>query len=279
MFVDSFSAPTQLHLTQLHRALWLGKELPRREGDHYPLWWYNPQYRDWLTRHYGDARYHHEGVVIGGECHMDALEALAERNPRALDVGNIALQFRERHEFHRSSVFADGVISVALFDPDGVYRYWLSRQWSCDVPLIVIMLNPSTADAYANDPTVARIEKLARRSGYGGYIVLNLAAYRATKPAELKHVEDPVGPYNVSVLRQTLSGVIRRWRMPPDTLIAWGADANKFPLLKQRVRPTIRACAARGAVLQLATCKDGTTPRHPLYLKGPHTLNPLTRIP
>ena len=59
-----------------------------------------------------------------------------------------------------------------------------------------IGLNPSTADETVNDPTVTRCMGYARRWGYSGMIMLNLFAYRATDPQEMKRQADPVGPAN-----------------------------------------------------------------------------------
>jgi hypothetical protein len=47
------------------------------------------------------------------------------------------------------------VIQSAVISDDGVYRYQLTRTWDPESPeLAWIMLNPSTADALADDPTV-----------------------------------------------------------------------------------------------------------------------------
>ena len=58
------------------------------------------------------------------------------------------------------------------------------------------MLNPSTADARNNDPTIRRCMSLAQGWGYGSLAVVNLFAFRATRPDVLKQAADPVGPRN-----------------------------------------------------------------------------------
>ena len=57
-------------------------------------------------------------------------------------------------------------------------------------------LNPSTADEIKDDPTSRKCMRFAQSWGYGGIILANLFAYRATDPRELKGVSDPVGPEN-----------------------------------------------------------------------------------
>ncbi len=48
-----------------------------------------------------------------------------------------------------------------------------------------IMLNPSTADEMKDDRTISRCIAFAKLWGYGGIMVGNLFAYRATKPEDL----------------------------------------------------------------------------------------------
>lgn len=89
--------------------------------------------------------------------------------------------------------------SDAVISDDGLYRYLLERHWddttsSCTF----VMLNPSTADALVDDPTIRRCVGFAKSFGCGSLRVVNLYAYRATKPAELWTVDDPVGPANGS---------------------------------------------------------------------------------
>jgi hypothetical protein len=89
--------------------------------------------------------------------------------------------------------------------PCGKYRYRIERQinkYANFNPSIInfIMLNPSTADASHNDPTLARVEQFARSFGYDKLVVTNLFALRATNPAQLRTEDDPVGPGNESHL-------------------------------------------------------------------------------
>lgn len=75
---------------------------------------------------------------------------------------------------------------TAEFSPDRKYRYYLTITWDWRRPKInFLMLNPSTADEYVNDPTVERCERRARMWGYGGVIITNIFALRSTDPKEL----------------------------------------------------------------------------------------------
>lgn len=83
--------------------------------------------------------------------------------------------------------------SGADFSPCQRYRYKLWRKWGNGDLVNFLMLNPSTADAVQNDPTVERCERRARQLGFDGLIVTNLFAFRATDPRTLKAAPDPIG--------------------------------------------------------------------------------------
>lgn len=89
----------------------------------------------------------------------------------------------------------------AVISDCGLYRYWLSRELRNTgeiKPVVFIMLNPSTADANNDDPTIRRCIDYARRWGGSHLIVVNLFAFRATQPALLfdEKTIDPVGQLN-----------------------------------------------------------------------------------
>ena len=73
----------------------------------------------------------------------------------------------------------------------GTYRWSLQRSWHGGAPgtgtiLPWIMLNPSTADATVDDPTLKRIIAFSWRWGFDGLLVVNLFPYRSSKPTELR---------------------------------------------------------------------------------------------
>jgi len=71
----------------------------------------------------------------------------------------------------------------AALDPTGLYRYLLWREWDGNAPRVVfVMLNPSRADANTDDPRLRRCLGFARSWGCGAIEVVNLFAYRASRP-------------------------------------------------------------------------------------------------
>lgn len=143
----------------------------------------------------------------------------------------------------------------------GKYRYWLTRDWADPGErqrLPWVMLNPSTADANIDDPTIRRCMKFAEREGYTGIIVYNLFALRSTDPTKLLQVEDPVGPLNLQYLSLVGDSTAL-------AIAAWGALS---PKLKAQARVQVGILAKRPAPLRaLGLTKDGS-PRHPLYVRG-----------
>src|SRR5689334_19453129 len=110
----------------------------------------------------------------------------------------------------------------AVISACGRYRYVLTRQVGPGSRRATfVMLNPSTADATNDDPTIRRCIGFAREWGCGRLVVLNLFAFRATDPADLKRAIDPVGPENRDWFERTL-------RPPHDgpLVCAWGVHGT-----------------------------------------------------
>lgn len=142
---------------------------------------------------------------------------------------------------------------------DGDYRYWLTRTWDAAAePMTWIMLNPSTADAETDDPTIRRCIGFAKAWGFGSFRVVNLFALRSTDPAALRSHPDPIGPKNDEYLRDATADVSL-------TVAAWG---NHGAFLGRGY--AVAASIPRLHVLNMT--KEGQ-PAHPLYL--PKTREPM----
>jgi hypothetical protein len=87
---------------------------------------------------------------------------------------------------------------TAVFSRCRRYRYELRRTIAGEARglVVFVMLNPSTADATRDDPTIRRCIGFARAWGYRELAVGNLFALRETHPAAMKRARDPVGPHN-----------------------------------------------------------------------------------
>lgn len=145
----------------------------------------------------------------------------------------------------------------ALFSANEQYRYLLSIRWNPELPTVnFIMLNPSTADELANDPTVERCERRARAMNYGALIVTNVFAFRSTDPAALRKVENPVGgEINDQVIAYGA-------RLSSLVVCAWGTRGA----LKRRGQQVLDIIRREGIEPHCLRMTESGHPEHPLYL-------------
>ena len=162
-----------------------------------------------------------------------------------------------------SDVMGSGAhISGAHISACGRYRYSLWRQWAPGPQVMFVGLNPSTADATLDDPTIRRCIGFARAWGYGGLMMTNLFAWRATAPRTMMAASEPVGPDNDRVLQAAYAKATL-------TVAAWGAHGTHGGR-----NNAVRALMPHMHYLRLT--KEGH-PGHPLYL--PSGLLPMEWIP
>lgn len=161
--------------------------------------------------------------------------------------------------------------SGAVISECGRYRYALTRETGYpggEGTVLFVMLNPSTADATTDDPTIRRCLGFARQWGYARLAVGNLFALRATDPRELlSSAVDTVGPENDSWLDQLAGGAA-------ETIAAWGAHRAAAP---ERVRRVLAVVEFWGSMRCLGQTKT-LAPRHPLYLRRDAARVPFRRL-
>ncbi|QRY48122.1 DUF1643 domain-containing protein [Mycolicibacterium boenickei] len=157
-------------------------------------------------------------------------------------------------------LFTDAVASSAVISGCGRYRYELIRRWD-DGPLLeFVMLNPSTADASLDDPTIRRCIAFAKAWGYCGIVVRNLYALRATNPQVLLNYSgDAYGPRNDEFIVSNVADC---------TIAAWGSHAAT---LWPETLDTIKILdACRPQLFCLGVNANGS-PKHPLYVPSSRT--------
>lgn len=153
------------------------------------------------------------------------------------------------------------VARKAFLSPCETYRYTLSRLWATNKPrLAVVMFNPSTADARADDPTIRTLMRIALFRGFGAIHVVNLFAYRCTDPKLLRldstH-SDIIGPANDEHIATMCRGRA--------VLCAWGANADDWPDRARDVTNLIRD--SKPSRLYALGFTKSRQPKHPLYQK------------
>ena len=144
----------------------------------------------------------------------------------------------------------------ALLSPDGKYRYTLWRIWDRSLPsCMFIMLNPSTADASIEDPTIRRCIAFAKGWGYGSIWVGNLFALRSTDPDNLLRSSDPEGPHNLHYLKLMSSKCSK-------VVCAFG----NYKILSRLKYDYAKNLQELGVLLYYIELSINKIPKHPLYL-------------
>jgi len=152
----------------------------------------------------------------------------------------------------------------ATFSSCRKYRYSLFRIWDkIKKYVLFIGLNPSTANEEEDDPTIRRCVNYAKDWGYGGFMMVNLFAYRTMLSSNLKKVKYPVGSENDKYI-VTLS------KKADITVAAWGNNGNLYNRDKQ-------VLILVPSLMCLKINKLGQ-PTHPLYLKKDLKLINYTRL-
>ena len=142
------------------------------------------------------------------------------------------------------------------------WRYLLWRKWGEGPVANFLMLNPSTADELKLDPSCTRARLYAERWGFGALVVTNLFGWRATDPAEMKAVNDPVGAGNDAA-------ILAAARETDIVVCAWGNHG----LHRDRSGLVLEQLRKARVELHMLRLNGNGEPAHPLYL--PATLEPV----
>ena len=162
---------------------------------------------------------------------------------------------------------------AAVFSPCGVYRYRLERAIDgayarSGRTATFIMLNPSTADADQDDPTIRRCIGFARQWRCARLIVANVFAIRSTDPRVMLAAKEPIGADTNAAITQAATDAAGPFRagdgFPGPVVCAWGNHGSHrnrdldilFMLAGLGIRPQCLGETATGQ------------PRHPLYVRG-----------
>ena len=151
----------------------------------------------------------------------------------------------------------NNVYSEAIYSPCKNYRYSLSRtQLKAKKFILFILLNPSTATEFKNDPTIARCQKRSQLLGYEAFTICNLFAFRTKSPKIMKNFSEPIGPENNRIINEILNKASK-------VICAWG---NHGTHLNQadRITKIIKNSGTRAYHLGLT---KNNQPMHPLYIK------------
>lgn len=148
----------------------------------------------------------------------------------------------------------------ALFSRDEKYRYTLTRSWNKGKGNILwIGMNPSTATADVDDPTVRREVLFSMKWGYRKYIKCNIMDYRATHPPML--LQKNVAPCS----KKNLSYILKEAKKADKIIFAYGNLKEPLQKYADKIIETLEPMSKK--IFIFGNTKNGN-PRHPLYIKN-----------
>jgi len=151
------------------------------------------------------------------------------------------------------------MITTARISECQQYRYELRRIWDDALPpCVFIGLNPSTADATQDDPTIRRCINFAKSWGMGSLVMVNAYAFRATDPSDMKKALDPIGIENNASLKSVVQEAADRGGI---VIAAWGNHCDQLREVSLMWMKDIIEVRCLGKT------KTGK-PKHPLYIKS-----------
>jgi hypothetical protein len=143
----------------------------------------------------------------------------------------------------------------AVLDETSKYRFQLTRRWGYGSRMCTfLLLNPSTADAMKDDPTIRRCIGFAQSWKCDALTVVNLFAWRATDPRKLLVVPNPEGWGNQWYIRRAAASA-------SVFVCGWGSNG----IARMECRRILDSIELFAPMMCLGTTKDGS-PRHPLYV-------------
>lgn len=160
---------------------------------------------------------------------------------------------------------SDGLRSSAVISPCMLHRYELRRAWDKAKPVLVVcMLNPSTADASHNDPTIYRLMYFAKAWGYGALYVINLFTRRTSRPDLLVEYAERNGLEAPAYWGRAVAIALQHHA---PILVAWGRGGDLVDMDQAFQRYCI---ANKVEMVCLGHTKDGF-PKHPMA-RGEHRI-------
>ena len=148
------------------------------------------------------------------------------------------------------------------------YRRILERSWGLHQKTVVMIgLNPSTADGSKDDPTIRADYAFCNAWEREHLIKLNLFDFCATEPKDMMKAAHPEGPLNWETFRSIYERPLTNDLL---TVVCWGKDGvyrnQDWSVMKWldywEVKPMCLGYNANG------------TPKHPLYVQRTTRLQP-----
>ena len=152
----------------------------------------------------------------------------------------------------------------AILSPCEQYRYRLERQVAPLLndhhkPVLFIGVNPSTADALADDATIRKMSGFVMRWGFTRFMVGNVFAWRSTDVRQLPNHHVAVGPDNMQHIKAMLGECA--FVVP-----CWGDIGKVHPLFRVQFTIMRAMLKVHDVPVRIFGKTNGGDPLHPLML-------------
>ncbi|MDO5136578.1 MAG: DUF1643 domain-containing protein [Eubacteriales bacterium] len=173
------------------------------------------------------------------------------------------MPFREALEAQRERELYDRRKWIYVPDFYAEYRYILGTVGKR--PLIVIGINPSTAEPGKLDNTLKSVDRIVTGNGFDSFVMFNVYAQRATDPGQMdREINLALHRENMEAFRWILENSGER----PAIWAAWGTIIEKRSYLMECLLEMISISDSYQAVwYQVGKRSRKGHPHHPLYLK------------
>ena len=152
-------------------------------------------------------------------------------------------------------------IDIYKKNEENTVRYALGKKGNN--PLVVIGLNPSTADDQKSDKTINKVMGMTDGAKLDGFIMLNLYPQRTTDPNKLDlQLNKEYHEKNLKMIEEVLQG-----KNDIHVLVAYGNNIGMRPYLKQCMREIVSVISKNNPRwLKTGDITMSGHPRHPLYV-------------
>lgn len=150
---------------------------------------------------------------------------------------------------------------ITMSGDDTNVRFVLRKEGS--KPLVVIGLNPSTANEQKPDATMRKVMGFAEGNGFDSFIMLNLYPQRTPRPAELHQMRDEaLHRRNLEKIKAALN--LLKF---PSILMAFGDNIGCRSYLHDCLKDIVDVLSPLNPQwLHAGSLTRNGNPRHPLYV-------------
>jgi len=151
--------------------------------------------------------------------------------------------------------------NIKMSGDEATVRFVLRKEGA--KPLVVIGINPSTANESKPDRTMSRVMGFAEGNGFDSFIMLNLYPQRTPRPAELHQTHDEdLHHRNIEEIKSVLTGF-----NSPSVLLTFGDNIGCRSYLRDCLKDIVEVISPLNPQwLHAGSLTKSSNPRHPLYV-------------